>query len=140
MLTSDPATLIEYWASVWSSHDVDKFVALFTDDGVYEDVPVGIVSQSKEALKTFVSNFLGAFPDLKVVLKSHFVAGTSAGAEWVLSGTHIGDAPGLPASNKRIAIRGVSVFELQGDKIRRCSDYWDLVTLLKQTGLMPYES
>lgn len=28
-----------------------------------------------------------------------------------------------------------TVFELQGEKIRRVSDYWDMVTFLKQVGV-----
>jgi hypothetical protein len=33
--------------------------------------------------------------------------------------------------------RGASIFEFAGDKIRRCADYWDLATFLRQFGLMP---
>ncbi|GAC1465860.1 MAG: hypothetical protein PVSMB5_08100 [Ktedonobacteraceae bacterium] len=69
-------------------------------------------------------------------MKSHFVAGDWAGAEWVMTGTHRGDMPGLPATNKACTIRGATVCELQGDKIRRNSDYWDMATFLKQVGMM----
>lgn len=137
MAISHLESLLEEWGVAWSSHDVDRVLSLFTDDCVYEDVTMGIVNRGKAELQTFANTFLGAFPDFKVELESRFVAGTLAGAEWTMSGTHTGDVPGLPASNKRISIRGASVFELQGNKIRRCSDYWDMVTLLKQTGLMP---
>ncbi len=43
----------------------------------------------------------------------------------------------LAATNKSCAIRGSTISELQGDKIRRNSDYWDMVTFLKQVGVMP---
>jgi steroid delta-isomerase-like uncharacterized protein len=75
--------------------------------------------------------------DEVVELTSHFVAGTWAGAEWLMSGTHKGDLPGLPATNKKVSIRGASVLELQGNKLRRCSDYWDMATFLKQISVMP---
>ena len=54
-----------------------------------------------------------------------------------MAATHKGDLPGLPATGKRFSVRGATVFELQGEKIRRVSDYWDMVTFLKQIGVMP---
>jgi steroid delta-isomerase-like uncharacterized protein len=137
MATADLAMVLEDWAGAWSSQDADKVLALFTDDCVYEDVTMGMVNHGKTELRSFANTFFGAFPDLKIELHSRFVCGTLGSAEWTLSGTHRGDAPGLPATNKHASVRGASVFELQGDKIKRCSDYWDMVTLLKQLGFMP---
>lgn len=70
-------------------------------------------------------------------MTSGFVAGTWAGGEWIMRGTHTGDLPGLPATGKGVSVRGSSIIELQDGKIRRCSDYWDMATLLRQIGLMP---
>jgi steroid delta-isomerase-like uncharacterized protein len=70
-------------------------------------------------------------------LRSSFADGTGGGAEWVMRGTHKGDLPGMPATRRRIEVRGASIFEFAGERIRRCSDYWDMVTFLKQLGLMP---
>jgi hypothetical protein len=43
----------------------------------------------------------------------------------------------MPATGKRFSIRGVTILELQGDKIRRDSDYWDAATVMRQVGLLP---
>jgi steroid delta-isomerase-like uncharacterized protein len=140
MTTSDAARLIEAWAEAWSSPTrKERFVSFFTDDCVYEDVAMGVVNHGKTELENFLTLTFGAFPDFKVELTSHFVAGTWAGAEWVMSGTHKGDLPGLPATHKKVSIRGASVFELQGNQFRRCADYWDMATFLKQIGVMPSE-
>jgi steroid delta-isomerase-like uncharacterized protein len=56
--------------------------------------------------------------------------------EWTMSGTQTGEMPGMPATGKTFSLRGASVVELRDGKLTRCSDYWDLVTLLKQLGLM----
>ncbi len=138
MATSDLERLLENWAAAWSSPtNMEKLVSLFTDDCVYEDVTMGIVNHGKTELRSFYQFIFGAFPDFKVELRSYFVAGNWAGAEWLMSGTHKGDLPGLPATNKPCAIRGSTVCELQGGKIKRNSDYWDMVTFLKQVGVMP---
>jgi hypothetical protein len=34
-------------------------------------------------------------------------------------------------------MRGASILEFAGDKIKRCADYWDMAAFLKQLGLMP---
>jgi predicted ester cyclase len=54
-----------------------------------------------------------------------------------MRGTHRGDLPGMPATGKQVDVRGASILEFAGDRIRRCSDYWDMATFLKQLGLMP---
>jgi steroid delta-isomerase-like uncharacterized protein len=134
-MVSPPAEgLLENWAFAWSSHDVEKVIPPFTDDCVYEDVTLGIINHGKADLKTFASGIFEAFPDFTIHL---FVAGSWAGAEWTMSATHKGDLPGLPATGKGFSIRGATVFELHGGKIRRNFDYWDMVTFLKQIGLMP---
>jgi steroid delta-isomerase-like uncharacterized protein len=125
------------WAGAWSHHDVDKLLSLCTDDCVYEDVTMGAVSRGKAELRRFAGAVFAAFPDFKIDLTSGLVAGSWAAAEWTMSGTHKGDLPGLPATGKRFSVRGSTICELRDGKIQRNSDYWDMVTFLKQVGLMP---
>ena|SRR6266700_6702250 len=140
MTTSDATRVIEAWAEAWSSPTgLEKLVSLFTDDFVYEDLGTGTVAHGKEELKALFETIFSAAPDYKVELTSRFIAGNWAGAEWTCSGTQTGDLPGIPATNKHVSIRGASIFELQGNKFRRCSDYWDRATFLRQVGLMPSE-
>jgi steroid delta-isomerase-like uncharacterized protein len=51
-----------------------------------------------------------------------------------MSGTQRGGMQNLPVTGKSFSIRGVTILELEGDKIRRCSDYWDMSAFLKQLG------
>jgi steroid delta-isomerase-like uncharacterized protein len=138
MATSDLEKLIEDWALAWSSPNTqEKLVSLFTDDCLYEDLPLGVVTHGKTELEQFYHMTRGAFPDFKIALMSHFVAGNQAGAEWVMTGTHKGDLPGLPATYKQVSIRGASAFELQNNKVKRCSDYFDMAAALRQLGFLP---
>jgi hypothetical protein len=75
---------------------------------------MGVVNHGTTELANFYSLVFDAFPDFKIELTSHFVAGKWAGAEWLMTGTHQGDLPGLPATNNPFSLRGASVFELQG--------------------------
>ena len=71
-------------------------------------------------------------------LTNRFVAGQWAVIEWVMSGTHKGDLPGIPATGKAFsAVRGSIILELEAGKIRRESDYWDAATFMRPVGLLP---
>ena len=125
------------YEAAWASQDVEKIASFFTNDCIYEDVASGIVSNGKEELKAFLQNILTAFPDLKVEIKSLFVAGDRVGSEWVMTGTRSGPSPYLPGAKKKFSIRGASITELQNGKIKRNSDYWNMTSYLRQVGLMP---
>jgi len=137
MANSDAKRVLDDWATSWSSHNTGKLVSLFTDDCVYEDVTFGVVNHGKKELQAFADGVFAGVPDFKIELTARFASGTSAGLEWVMSGTHKGDFPGLPATGKRFSTRGVTILELQAGKIRRNSDYWDAASVMRQVGLLP---
>jgi steroid delta-isomerase-like uncharacterized protein len=86
---------IDDWAQAWSSpHDLERLVALFTDDVLYEDVPTGAVNHGKDELRAFAKAFFAAYPDITFELTSRFARGSQGGAEWVGRGTDLGDRPG----------------------------------------------
>jgi hypothetical protein len=53
--------------------------------------------------------------------------------EWIFSGTD----KGIYKTGKKFSVRGVTVIDVQGTKISRNSDYYDLATMLRQLGLLP---
>jgi len=125
---------VDQWAEGWSGHDMESVASVFTDDCIYEDVALGVVNRGKEELVAFGNGFIAGVPDLKVKVTSRFASVDRAAAEWTMSGTHTGDLPGMPATGKAFSLRGVSTFQLSGDRVIRCSDYWDLATFEKQLG------
>jgi steroid delta-isomerase-like uncharacterized protein len=135
-MNAEAEKTLDAWAADWSAHDVDHLLSLFTDDCIYEDVTFGVVNRGKAELKAFADGIFAAFPDFKIELTARFAAGEWAGMEWIISGTHKGDLPGMRATNKGFSIRGATILELRSGKIRRNSDYWDLATFLRQVGLM----
>jgi steroid delta-isomerase-like uncharacterized protein len=137
MSTAAVDPLWQAWAATWSSHDLDQVLALYTDDCIYEDVPFGAINHGKEELRSFGDGIISGFPDVAFEMTSGFLAGSWAGGEWTMTGTHTGDLPDLPATGKAISVRGSSIIELRDGKIHRCSDYWDLATFLRQIGAMP---
>jgi steroid delta-isomerase-like uncharacterized protein len=134
--------LFDDWATAWSSNDSSKdperVLALFVDDCVFEDVTFGIVARGKKELRSFANRAFAAIPDFKYGVRSRFATSQWAVIEWVMSGTHKGDLPGIPATGKRFSsVRGSTILGLEDGKIRRESDYWDAATFMKQVGMLP---
>ena len=129
--------VIQEWAAGWAGRDVERVAAVLTDDCVYEDVPMAVVNHGKAEFRAFARAFLAAVPDFDMKLTSDLSSGDWAAAEWEMSGTQSGDLLNMPASGRTFSVRGASVFEVAGERIRRCSDYWDAASWLRQLGFMP---
>ena len=136
-MATDVEKMLEDYYAAWNSHDVEKAASFFTDDLVYEDVPMAAVQRNKKEFKDSWNTFFTTCPNFKLEFKAIFATDTWAGSEWVMSGTHLGDWPGMPATAKSFSVRGASICELRGGKLRRESLYWDMVSLLQQLGFMP---
>jgi steroid delta-isomerase-like uncharacterized protein len=126
------ARLVQDWARLFSPHQLDSLMQLFTDDVIYEDVAIGAVHVGKQAVRAFAESFLLVFPDVTLELSSTFTTPTHGGAEWLMRGTQTGDLPERPASGKHMTLRGASMFEFAEGKIRRVADYWDKASFLDQ--------
>ena len=98
MATSELERMLDDRAIAWSfnnSYDPERVLALFVDDCVFEDVTFGVVARGKEELRSFVKDAFAAIPDFKYGLTRRFRAGQWAVIEWVMSGTHKGNLPGI---------------------------------------------
>jgi steroid delta-isomerase-like uncharacterized protein len=136
-MSNDAGSIIKGTIAALNSHDIDKLISFYMDECVYEDMALGRVSHGKEELKAFFQNMFVWSPDVKFESKSAFNAGDWAASEWVMSGTHTGNTPQLPATGKKFSIRGASINQIHNGKVSRQSDYWNLMSFLQQVGLMP---
>jgi steroid delta-isomerase-like uncharacterized protein len=141
MASAEQQRIAGDWARAWSSSESsgpDDVLALFADECVFEDVTFGVVASGKDELRAFARRAFAAVPDFRYGVQSSFASSQWAVIEWVMSGTHRGDFPGIPATGKHFsAVRGSTVLELEAGKIRRESDYWDAATFMKQVGQLP---
>jgi steroid delta-isomerase-like uncharacterized protein len=119
---------VDAWYEAISSHDPERVRAFLAPTCRYEDVPTGTVSEGVEAVLGFFDAVWAAIPDMRMNATRTVGHGDELAVEWIASGTHSGDFPGLPASGNAFNVRGVAVIELAGNRARRVSDYWDLAS------------
>src|SRR5215470_10653029 len=93
------------------------FLLFFAEDCVFEDVNFRVIVRGKEELRRFVNGALAAVPDFKYGLRSRFATAQWAVIEWVMSGTHKGDLPGIRATGRRFSsVCGSNILELKAGK------------------------
>ncbi len=124
------------YIATWSTHDVEKMATYFTDDCVYENLAREQVYRGKNEVKEWARMSFVAIPDFKLEVTSLFVSGNWLACEWVMTGTHTGNAPDFPATGKSFSVRGSAIAEVIDGKIKREAIYWGTATFLRQLGLM----
>jgi steroid delta-isomerase-like uncharacterized protein len=125
--------IVERVYAAWSAHDPEKVLGFYTDDVVYDDVPLGQVNRGKAELRKLVEETFTAFPDLKVQLVSYSICKGHGTSEVIWSGTD----KGYWKTNKQFSVRMLSTFELRGGKFSRTEDFYDLATIMRQVGVLP---
>ncbi len=137
-MESDAKKMMMDYVAAMNAHDLEKTLTFFTDDAVYDCMPMGKLSKGKKEIKDFLSDTFTSFPDFKLEVKSGFNAGDQGASEWVMSGTFAQSTiPGMPATGKKFSVRGASIIEFSGGKVSRHTNYWNLAAFLQQVGLMP---
>ena len=90
MATNSNDDLLEEIIEAENSHDIEKLVALVTDDVVIEDVPFvpfGMVMKGKDGVRQGYTGFVKATPDFKIEPKSWVTSDKSFASEWILTAT-----------------------------------------------------
>jgi steroid delta-isomerase-like uncharacterized protein len=115
-----------------SSGNMQHLQQDYHEDAVVEDslYPHPIVG--REAIMQRKSAGFAAMPDVKITVTRRIVRGDQLTVEWVATGTHTADYPGLPASGRTFSIPGVTVVVRKNGKIIRESLYYDMHEVHRQ--------
>jgi steroid delta-isomerase-like uncharacterized protein len=123
--------------AAYNSHDVDKLASFWMEDIVLDDVGLGVIIRGNQEVKSYVCDAFAAIPDVKKELKAFFCTGDQAVCEMVETGTQTGAFEKIPATGKSYSLRAVWVIEMREGKIGRLASYYDVLSFLRQVGLMP---
>ena len=126
--------IVDELYAAWSLHQPERIDAIFTDDGVYEDVAGGRIQQGKEEIKQLLRSAYAWAPDFRVTMKSLIVSDDCAATEWISEGIQTGPIGDLPASGNSFRLRGASILVFRDGKIAKVTDYYDMAGFLRQLG------
>ena len=102
--------------------DPDPLVALFHDDG--EAVSLGRTepARGREEIEEFWRDYRAAFRSVRSEF-THVIEGEGGAVlEWM--------SRGVRADGERVEYKGVTVLEVDGDRILRCRTYYDSAVFL----------
>jgi ketosteroid isomerase-like protein len=115
---------------------------LYADD-VQGWSPVMTVSSAAE-LAVELEDRQEAFSDIDLDVTPLDVGADQACVEWIATATHSGplvidEDVVIEPTGGRFTLRGITVADFEGDRIRAFRQYWDEVSLLEQLEIIPTE-
>jgi steroid delta-isomerase-like uncharacterized protein len=119
----------------WNSRDWTAMRNLLHSDYSYTG-PDGKELVGSDAGVNVGRMYANAFPDGKLEIKRVHVAGNTAIAELLATGTHRGDLMGVAPTGKRVELNICNVLEVRDGKALREREYMDVMTMMGQLGVV----
>ena len=137
------SNLIPRVVAAFNAHDADGFVAVMTEDVVFEHSAAPAPMHGRAEVSAFYTNTIWkAFPDLTLELMDgpffHLHA-PRISFNWLAAGTHTGplDPPGLAPTGKRVEIDVREIAEIRNGLASRIRLVIDMSDFMRQLGVLP---
>ncbi len=128
------------FVAAFNAHDEKALSELHADD-IKFNAPGGFKATNAKDASAYAMNWLKAFPDGKMKVRSEITSGPWVVQEIVMEGTHTGPMAGpngtIAPTYKKIAGYGAQILRVENGKIAEARIYFDQLDQLKQLGLMP---
>lgn len=135
MTRDEMLALLERRGSAWNRRDPAAFVADFAEDAIV-DSPTSGITTGKVLIKALFRNWTSAFPDLAWTREGAVIDGNRAAVDFKITGTHGGPFLGVPPTNRRFEIRGITLITVRDGKIVYERRIYDFTGFLVQLGLI----
>jgi len=127
--------LVEEWnkgkAAAMAVMDESYATDVVFHGGTGEDI------RGLKGYKQFMSEFFSAFPDVHFTFDDTVVEGDKVATRWTITGTPKGEFRGIPPTNKKVTIWGISIDRIAGGKVVEEWERFDTLGFMQQLGLIP---
>ena len=106
--------------------------ANYVDHSAQPGTPPGIAGE-----KAWFTMLHAAFPDGKTTIEDIVADGDKVVVRGRMTGTHKGEFLGIPATGKKVEIRGIDMIRVQNGKSVEHWGQWDTMGLMQQLGVVP---
>ena len=137
MAADNKAIVRRLYEEVWIKRKLEVVNELISPSHALQAPNIFGSSIGPEAYKHQVSNLLEAYPDLRWAIEDIIAEKDKVVACWTLSGTHKGDYMGVPATNKKVSVGGITIHHIAGGKIIDSHTNWDALGMMQQLGAVP---
>jgi ketosteroid isomerase-like protein len=135
----DPETVVRNAYQVAEVKDVLGWIDVFTEDGTFTDMSIGVTYQGQHLGDT-VEVYAKAFPDMHRELYTFYVSGNVVVVQLALQGTHNGPLQTpmgvIPPTGNKMDAPCCDVFEIENGKIKRFDCYPSGTIVFSQLGIL----
>ena len=137
MPADNKAIVRRFYEEVWIKRKLEVVNELISPSHALQGPNIFGSSIGPEAYKRQVSNLIEAYPDLRWIIEDTIAEKDKVVACWTFSGTHKGDYMGVPATNKKVSVSGITIHHITGGKIMDSHTNWDALGMMQQLGAVP---
>lgn len=91
----------------------------------------------REGFRAFVTAYLTAFPDGRIVVKEAVARGDAVAQRWTARGTNTGELMGMPPTGREVTVEGMTFARVAGGRVVEARTTWDTLALMQQLGAVP---
>jgi predicted ester cyclase len=114
---------VEALRKLEENREVEALVEIHTEDCEVGNVAVSETFRGHDGLREFWTSYRSTFGEMRSEFRNVFATEEGAALEWTTEGTSNGDS---------VSYAGVSILEVEGDKVRRFMAYFDPRALTPQ--------
>jgi len=124
------------YEEVWNERKVEVINEIISPSHALHAPNISGSSIGPEAYKRNVLLFLTGYPDLHWTIEDTIAENDKVVACWTISGTHKGDYMGIPATNKKVSVDGITIHHIADGRIMDSYSNWDVLGMMQQLGVV----
>ncbi len=137
-MPSDNKSIVrQVYEEVWNKRRLELFDEIISPSHALHDSTLTGASVGPEAYKRQVTRFVTAFPDLRFTVQDIVGEKEKLAVAWTISGTHKGEYIGIPSTNKKVSVDGITIHHIVNGKIMDSYVSWDALGMMRQLGAVP---
>jgi steroid delta-isomerase-like uncharacterized protein len=125
------------YEEVWNQRKLELINEIISPSHALQAPTVAGSAVGPEVYKRQFLGMLEGYPDLQWTVEDLIAEEDKVVACWTMSGTHKGEYMGVPATNKKVSVDGITIHHISGGKIMDSYSNWDALGMMQQLGVVP---
>jgi steroid delta-isomerase-like uncharacterized protein len=126
---------VEEHVRLENEHDLEGVMQTYSESARYDDEPYDEHHSGSGEVRRYYERLMRAVPDMRIDVQRRHATDEVVILECVISGTHLGEWRGLPATGRRLRFPLCAVYTFEGDRLAGEKIYYDRATVLRQVGV-----
>ncbi len=137
MSAGNKAIIGRLYEEVWNQRKFEVINEIISPSHALQAPNVAGSAVGPDAYKRQVLRFLEGYPDLHWTIEDTIAEEDKVVACWTISGTQGGKYLGIPATNKKVSVDGITIHHIANGKIMDSYSNWDALGMMQQLGVVP---